>query len=161
MVWNILQGQTIFFLIKTIEIIFRSMAPLYPPGLDENGAVTNLYPASWICSKPGTIGITAVKNYCTRHQNPLLSRTIFSPAVKCRVQFFSPAVNFLQNENKKESDRAKVLYRVQRQIRPSKEGTKGPCIERRSRSDLWTSLAEWKFCTLHRIFVLSRYRATV
>ena len=43
--------------------ILRSMAPLYPPGLDENGAVANLYPASWIFSKnaapPGTIGVTA------------------------------------------------------------------------------------------------------
>ena len=27
---------------------FRSIAPLYPPGLDENGTIVNLYPASWI-----------------------------------------------------------------------------------------------------------------
>ena len=43
------------------------MAPLYPPGLDENGAVANLYPASWISSKkdsrPDTIGITDVYNF--------------------------------------------------------------------------------------------------
>ena len=80
------------------------MAPLYLPGLDENGAVANLYPASWICSKkeskPGTIGITAVYN--------------FVPGTKihyCLVQFFSwqtgagynisPAVKFFNNENKK------------------------------------------------------------
>ena len=28
-----------------------SMDPLYPPGLDENCAVDDLYPASWICSE--------------------------------------------------------------------------------------------------------------
>ena len=27
------------------------MDPLYPPGLDENRAVDDLYPASWICSE--------------------------------------------------------------------------------------------------------------
>ena len=44
------------------------MAPLYPPGLDENGAVANLYPTSWIStskkdSRPDTIGITDVYNF--------------------------------------------------------------------------------------------------
>ena len=30
---------------------FLSMDHLYPPGLEENRAVVDLYPASWICSK--------------------------------------------------------------------------------------------------------------
>ena len=30
---------------------YLSMEPLYPPGLDENRAVDDLYPASWICSE--------------------------------------------------------------------------------------------------------------
>ena len=63
------------------------MAPLYPPGLDEIGAVANSYPASWMCikkeSRPGTISITAMYNFCTRYN------------------FFNLAVNFLKNENKK------------------------------------------------------------
>ena len=61
--------------------IFQLMAPLYLPGLDENDAVANLYPASWICNKnePGTISITAMYNFCARHQNPLLPGTIFFP----------------------------------------------------------------------------------
>ena len=67
------------------------MAPLYPPGLDVNGAVANLYPASWICikneSKPGTIGITAVYNFRTRQQNPLLPGTIFSPSDRSKKIF--------------------------------------------------------------------------
>ena len=33
------------------KMIFRSMEPLFPPGLDENCAVDNLYAASWICSE--------------------------------------------------------------------------------------------------------------
>ena len=49
------------------KTFFRSMAPLYPPGLDDNGAVVKLYPASWICSKnmapPGTIGVTTWYNF--------------------------------------------------------------------------------------------------
>ena len=94
------------------------MSPLYPPGLDENSAVAKLYPASWICckneSKPRTIGITAVYTFCARHQKPLLPGTIFSPADRCRVkkfppavrsrlEFFSLAVRFLKNQNKKKN----------------------------------------------------------
>ena len=45
------------------NIIFRSMAPLYPLGLDE------ICPACWICSKnvtvQGTNCIIAVYNFCT------------------------------------------------------------------------------------------------
>ena len=38
--------------------LFLSMDPLYPPGLDENCAVDDLYAASWIC-------ITCMKTrYC-------------------------------------------------------------------------------------------------
>ena len=59
--------------------LFRSMAPLYLPGLDENGAVENFYPESWNKSKPGSIGITAGYNFFTRHQNQLLPDTIFFP----------------------------------------------------------------------------------
>ena len=55
------------------------MAPLYPPGLDENSAVANLYPASWICSKNaaplGKIGVTAEYN--------------FSPAPKSRTAWYN------------------------------------------------------------------------
>ena len=51
------------------------MAPLHSPGLDENCAGANLYPAWWICSKnvsmPSTNYITAVYNFCTGHQNKL------------------------------------------------------------------------------------------
>ena len=56
------------------------MVPLYPPGLDENGAVVKLYPASLICSKnmapPGTIGNTARYNL---FPNSLVLGTIFFP----------------------------------------------------------------------------------
>ena len=34
---------------------FPSMDPLYPPDLDENGAVCVLYAASWICSENGLV----------------------------------------------------------------------------------------------------------
>ena len=51
---------------------------LYPPGLDENGAVVKLYPASWICSKnmepPDTIGVTAWYNF---FHKSLVPGTIF------------------------------------------------------------------------------------
>ena len=41
---------------KTSEAVKRktfslSMDPLYPTGLDDNRAVDDLYPASWICSE--------------------------------------------------------------------------------------------------------------
>ena len=46
----------------------------------------------WICckseSRPGTIAIATIYNFCARHQNPQLPGTIFSPMVKCWVQFF-------------------------------------------------------------------------
>ena len=38
------------------------MDPLYPPGLDENRAVDDLYPASWICSE---IMLLHWKKVCT------------------------------------------------------------------------------------------------
>ena len=39
-----------------------SMDPLYPPGLDENCAVDDLYPASWICNE---ITLLRWKKICT------------------------------------------------------------------------------------------------
>ena len=58
-------------------MIFRSMAPLYPPGLDENGAVANLLPASWICSKnesrQGTIDLIQHQKLQEK-QNPFHGR---------------------------------------------------------------------------------------
>ena len=80
--------------------ILRSMAPLYPPGLDGNGAVANLYPASWICSKkeskPGTIGITAMYNFCTRHQNSVLPGTNIYPGRQMQGTLFFPDSKFFK-----------------------------------------------------------------
>ena len=83
------------------------MAPLHPPGQNENGEVANLYPAFWICtskneSKQGTIGNTAMYNVCTRHQNPLLSgKKKRFPDRQVQGIIFFMAVKFLKNENKK------------------------------------------------------------
>ena len=70
------------------------MAPLYPPGLDENGAGANLYPACWICSKNMSVldtnFITAMHNFCTRHQNQLLPSTIFVPGSQVQYPIFVP-----------------------------------------------------------------------
>ena len=71
------------------SVFFRSMPFLYPPGLDENGAV---YPASWICSKnmgpPGTIG-------CLVHFFPqqLGARYNFSPRGEVSGTIFFPDSN--------------------------------------------------------------------
>ena len=63
------------------------MAPLYPPGLDENGAVAILYPTSWICSgngaPSGTIDLTPWRANCT-----MLS-TIFFPLAKSMTAWYN------------------------------------------------------------------------
>ena len=51
-----LKGPTVCLFAAIAEVksgtsFFLSMDPLYPPGLDENRAVDDLYPASWICSE--------------------------------------------------------------------------------------------------------------
>ena len=64
---------------------FRSMDPLYRPGLDENGAVDELYTASWIGSEtallPRKKHLVKCRNFvpCSRISN-------------CSVQNFSTAV---------------------------------------------------------------------
>ena len=73
------------------------------------------FAASWMYSqnesKPGTICITAVYNFCTRHQSPLLPGTLFSPGrqVQGTIVFpgsempgtiFSLAVKFLKEQKK-------------------------------------------------------------
>ena len=62
------------------KTFFRSMAPLYPPGLDENGAVANLYPGYVVRTSQGRV------------KSASLLCTIFVPGTKiqcCLVQFFS------------------------------------------------------------------------
>ena len=56
-----------FFAIRFFDATFAprfflSMDPLYPPGLDENRAVDDLYPASWIFSE---IILLHWKIFCT------------------------------------------------------------------------------------------------
>ena len=78
---------------KVRNFLFRSMAPLYSPGLDENDALVKVYPASWISSKnrapPGTIGVTARYNFFPQQlgagynffPGSEVSGTIFPPKV--------------------------------------------------------------------------------
>ena len=70
------------------------MVPLYPPGLDENGAVVKLYPASWICSKSmapqGTIGVTAWYNFSP---DSLVTGTVFFPGSEVSGTIFFPDSN--------------------------------------------------------------------
>ena len=68
---------------------FRSIDPLYPPGLDENGTVENLYVASWICSDNvlmyGRKITTAGYKFCTLHLTHWLECTVVNIS---RVQKF-------------------------------------------------------------------------
>ena len=68
------------------------MDPLYPPGLDENRAVDDLYTASWICSENGLV---QRKNFVPCSRILLLHGTKFFRCTridKCIVQNFSAAV---------------------------------------------------------------------
>ena len=103
------------------------MAPLYPPGLDENSAGANFYPACWICNKkvsvPGTNCITAEYNFCTEHENQLLAGTIFVPGSQVQREIFVPGSQmrgthflhftiliFTENHKKKNSSAVYKIY---------------------------------------------------
>ena len=60
-------------------MIFRSMDPLYPPGLDENRAVDDLYSAPVNCSETALLNRKKIlvqrKIFCTLHLISLLHVT--------------------------------------------------------------------------------------